>query len=1203
MSGRGEQRWLWPETVEEQVGALVKGGIHPVLARILVSRGFTDLAAAQAFLEPGRCFEDPWALSGMAAAVRRVEAALAAGERIRVYGDYDVDGLASTALLAEYLAGRGGRVDFRLPSRFEEGYGLSRQAVEEAAADGIRLLITVDCGVTAVAEVARAAELGLDVIITDHHEPPAVLPRAVAVLNPKQPGCPYPFKELAGVGVAFKLVQALAGVGCNEAREALANHLDLVALGTVADVVPLVGENRLYARWGLDRLRQAPRPGLAALLQVGGLDRKSDSAVISFGLAPRLNAAGRLGDPTIGVELLLERDPARAESLAGQLEAANRARQALEEQILVEVLASLAEQGDPTGAPVLVAAGEGWHPGVIGIVAQRVVELFHRPAVVISLEGGVGHGSARSIAAFHLYEALSDCADLFLKFGGHAMAAGLTLPAENVPLLRVRLAQAAEARLTPEDLQPTLRIDACVGEADLTPALVEEVLRLAPFGAGNPSPVLALRGVEIAEERLVGEGRHLKLAVRPAGGTEVFDCIGWRKAACQERLRCHFGPVDLAFSPALDEWRGARRLRLVLQDVKPSPGEPTPIDQLFAAAEAPADPYATILESAGFHTKVVGVSFEGRQEVLAGLRPGQPLRLVREPENPHDPSAVRVETEEGVILGYLRAGLARHLGPAMDQGVRYTAAVTAVTGGEDGQHRGVNIFLDREPGEEELAARAEAGTRRDSLVRAGEEAVWTAIRQALLEDFAFRDKQSEALARLQEGRNTLVVMGTGRGKSAIFQAFGAFQALCQGRITLILYPLRALVNDQLEAVRRRLSALGLRAYQATGSLSTREREELAMALALGEADFLLATPEYAELHLARQPEVLERLGFLVVDEAHHLARPNSNRAAYRRLGRLREALGGPLTLAVTATADTATASRIVAELSLSAVVVDRTVRTNLRIRDARQTSDADKALYLAKLFRRGEKAVAYVNSRDQAVEVARRLRKAHLAEKDAIAFYHGGLTPSQRAMLEDLFREGAVRLMVATSAFGEGVDVPDIRHVVHYHLPFNETDFNQQSGRAGRDGEEAWIHLLYNDRDVELNRLILKAKAPDREALRQVYLALEQVAAAGEIDLANADLAELANVTPDTVSTSLGILVELGLLDRVRDGAERRLYLREKPEKKLDLTNSIRYNEGMHERAAFEAFQVVARTAPAQDLLAMVNRPIVPEWPDEERQA
>lgn len=1190
----GERRWVWPSPPATQVSALEQGGVSPVLARILAGRGFASPDDVRAFLNPETSFGDPWRLRGMDEAVRRLRQALECRERLRVYGDYDVDGLSATALLVEYLRGRGAEVDFRLPSRFEEGYGLSRAAVEEAAADGVRLLLTVDCGVTAVAEVARAKELGLDVVVTDHHEPPAVLPEALAIVNPRQAACPYASKDLAGVGVAFKLVQALAGVDREDALRELEPLFDLVALGTVADVVPLLGENRLYAKRGLARLGKAPRPGLAALLRVGGV-RTADATGVAFGLAPRLNAAGRLGDPTIGVELLLERDEARAERLAYELEAANRTRQAIEEQVLAEALTDLAAQGDVTEARALVVAREGWHPGVVGIVAQRVVELFHRPAVVISLADGVGHGSARSIPGFHLHQALTECGDLFLKFGGHAMAAGLTLAEANITALRERLDGIARERLADEDLVPSLRIDAWIEGRELTPALVGELMGLAPFGTGNPAPVLGLSGARVVEERLVGEGKHLKLLVQVDGCSGHVDCIGWRLAGRKERLRDHFGPVDLAFTPALDEWRGIPRLQLVLQDVRPCAAEPSAIDALFAATGEDQDPYATILDAAGFNTKVVGVSFDGRQETLAALQPGESLRLVREPQNPHDSAAVRVETAKGVPVGYLRAALARHLGPAMDGGVRYSATVTAVTGGEAGQNRGVNIYLEREVLEDELERRAAAGFRRESLVRADDEAVWQAVRQALLEGAAFRDKQAEALDHLAGGRNTLVVMGTGRGKSAIFQSFGAVQALRRGQITLILYPLRALVNDQLSALRRRLSPLGLRAYQATGSLSARERDELAMALSLGEADFLLATPEFAELHLARQPEVLERLGFLVVDEAHHLGQPGGNRAAYRRLGRLREALGNPLTLAVTATADTETARRIRTELGLSAAVVDRTVRENLRLRDARQTAEGEKLRYLSVLFRQGQKVVAYVNSRDQAVEVARRLRKTFLDEKDAIAFYHGGLTATQRAMLENLFREGALRLMVATSAFGEGVDIADIRHVVHYHLPFNETDFNQQSGRAGRDGEEAWIHLLYNDRDVELNRLILQAKAPDREALRQVYLALRQSAAAGETDLTNADLGALADLSPDAVSASLGILVELGLVERFREGAERRLRLRERPEKKLDLTSSVRYNEGAHERAAFEAFQVTARTAPAQDLLAMVNRPIVPD--------
>ncbi|MGE5508976.1 MAG: single-stranded-DNA-specific exonuclease RecJ [Chitinophagales bacterium] len=1212
MAAQVDKRWLWPEVDSAWVEGFKQGGITPVLARILAARGFTNLEDARAFLNPSGYFADPRLLKGMTEAVARLETALAQGERVRVYGDYDVDGITSTSLLVQYLRSRGGAVDFRLPSRFEEGYGLSESAVAEAAADGVRVLVTVDCGITARAEADRARELGVDLIITDHHEPPDELPAAVAVVNPKQAGCAYPFKELSGVGLAFKLVQALAGHGL----VGLDQYLDLVALGTVADVVPLRGENRLYAGLGLKRIRSAPRTGIVALMTAGNLERRSDAALIAFGLAPRLNAAGRLGDPTVGVELMLTDDPERAFELAQALEQANRERQELEEKILGEALATLAAQGDPDGAWALVAAGEGWHPGVIGIVASRLVERFHRPAVVISVEDGVGHGSARSIPEFNLHGALCECADLFFKFGGHAMAAGLTIAAERIPEFRGRLGRCAEARLTPEDFVPSLRLDAEVTADELTPSLVAELERLAPFGAGNPTPVLGLKNVEIAEERTVGEGgRHLKLSVRPAGGGAPLDCIGWQMAGYRERLKSHFGPVDLAFSPEVDAWRGAPRVQLVLQDLRIA-GEPTAIDALFTKAGEAADPYDSILEASAFNTKAVGVTFEGRQEVLRRLQPGEALLLKREPENPHDPQAVRVETVDGQQVGYLRAGLARHLGPALDKGWQYTAVVSALTGGEEGRSRGVNLYLERLPSEEETVGRAEGARQRAALRGASDADIWRAIRQALLGGAPYREKQAEALARLQAGESTLVVMGTGRGKSAIFQSFGAFQALRHGRVTLILYPLRALVNDQLESARRRLTALGFTAYPATGALSDREREDLMMAISLGEVDFLLATPEFAEAHLARQPELLARLGLLVVDEAHHLAQRNSNRGAYRRLGELRARLGSPLALAVTATADRETARQIQESLGLSALVVDPAVRENLHVKDARQTPEQGKFDYLTRLFRRGEKTVVYVNSRDQAVEVARRLRKGNLAEKDAVAFYHGGLSTGPRAMLEQLFREGAVRLMVATSAFGEGVDIPDIRHVVHYHLPFNETDFNQQSGRAGRDGREAWIHLLYGDRDAELNRLILRGKAPDREALKAIYLALREVAAGDGTLLTNGELAELANarretaaaaeegrpgrsggfslVTPDTVSAAMGILAELGLVTRAREGAERRLRLAQRPEKKLDLASSVRYNEGMQERAAFEAFQETARTVPAHSLLAMVNRPIVP---------
>jgi single-stranded-DNA-specific exonuclease len=786
------------------------------------------------------------------------------------------------------------------------------------------------------------------------------------------------------------------------------------------------------------------------------------------------------------------------------------------------------------------------------------------------------------------------------------MAAGLTIAADQVAMLRQRVNEYAEENLPWDALQPVLLADAEVELAEVDERLVGSLSSIAPFGAGNPAPLLISRGVLLRECRTVGnDNSHIKLAVSAQSGPGV-DCIGFGLGSMAAELLQHFGPVDVAFAPEINEWNGRRSVQLVLSDIKIQEVPLSAVDALFAAAEEEADRYADILGADEFYTKAVGVTFEDRQERLAALIPGQPLCLVRQPDNPHDANAILVRTEQEVEIGYLNADLARHLAKAMDEGAVYQAQVASVTGGDDRAY-GVNLFIQREPCEDEMIERAEQVETRRQLAYLGETEIWEQIRGSLLGGRPFRPKQEEAIDALRQGENTLVVMGTGRGKSAIFQGFGAYQALVHDKITVIVYPLRALVNDQLDSVRRRLGPLGLRVFKATGSLGAREREELAMALALGEVDFVLATPEFIAANLTNYPELVARVGLFVVDESHHIGKINSNRTAYRRLDQLRDWLGNPLTLAVTATASDEVADEVRAMLSISRTVIDPHIRTNLRISDRRGISDRDKLRLLKDLLKTGDKAVVYVNSRDGAVDLARNLRRDNLELKDCVGFYHGGLTNTQRVMVEGLFRDGQLRMIIATSAFGEGIDIPDIRHVVHYHLTFNETDFNQQSGRAGRDGEPAAIHLCYNDRDLELNRLILGGKAPDRETLRHIYLALMEAAPVGEtVEATNQALAELAAaraehgkgnaraITDDTVSVALGIFAELDLLERDRQGRDRRIRLMARPEKKLDLTKSIRYNEGIEEKEAFESFQVKACRAPSDELLALINRPICP---------
>jgi single-stranded-DNA-specific exonuclease len=537
---------------------------------VLTARGYGEPAAAESFLAARlQDLPDPFAMKGMEAAVGRIARALEAGERIACYGDYDVDGVTSTALLAGFLRAAGADVVTYTPHRLVEGYGLNSAAVAKLAGQGARLLVTLDCGITSVEEVRAAAGLGVDAIVVDHHTVPVELPAAAAILNPHQPGCAYPAKELAAVGVTFALAMALrrrlrerGRFGEGRPEPNLREALDLVALGTVADVVPLVGANRILVRWGLQELARSRRPGLRALKRVAGIaDGTPVSAgQVGFRLAPRINAAGRLDDAGRGVRLLLEDDPERARALAEDLDRENQARQEIERHMLDEaVVDAIARVRE--GARGLVLARDGWHPGVVGIVAARIAERFHRPTVLVGVgEDGTGKGSGRSVDGFHLYDALAACAAHLTRFGGHRHAAGVTVAREAVPRFRQAFEAYASARIADEDLVPRCRIDGWVDEADLTDRAAEDLARLGPFGAGHPEPVFALRGAASRARTVGAGGAHLKLALGNG-----LDAIGF---GLGERLGACSGPVEAAFSLGFDEWDGSRRLQLRLRDVR-----------------------------------------------------------------------------------------------------------------------------------------------------------------------------------------------------------------------------------------------------------------------------------------------------------------------------------------------------------------------------------------------------------------------------------------------------------------------------------------------------------------------------------------------------------------------------------------------------------------------------------------------------------
>jgi single-stranded-DNA-specific exonuclease len=556
---------------EACAGALARElKISPVIARLLAIRGLGNLDDAARFLNPSlEHLHDPMRLAGMPAAVDRLMRAIAQHERIAVHGDYDVDGITSTVILRRALELLGADVVHFIPERLRDGYGLQPAALERLHGEGVHVVVSVDCGIRGADAARRARELGLDLIITDHHEPGAELPQCCAVVNPKRHDCEYPDKHLAGVGVALKLVQAL----CSRAGRMhwLPAFVKVAAIGTLADVVPLIGENRVIAKLGLQMLSKGPhKVGLRALLDVAGLTGKTiDSYHIAFMVAPRVNAAGRMSTPDIATRLLLAGDEGLADEargLAEQLETENTRRRQ-EEQDIVAKARKIVESDPEVGSrSVLVVAGEGWHRGVIGIVASKLVDAFYRPTIVLSIEDGIAHGSCRSIPGFDILGAVESCAPMLLRFGGHKQAAGLQLDAARIKEFRQAVNEWGEARLQPDDLRPRLWLDGPLTFGHISSQVVSELSTLAPFGPGNSKPVFHTTPVQVVDGPRKLKDRHLKMSFRQDGRT--FRAIHWNAADREAALTEQKAAVELAFSLEQNEYQGETYLELRVEDFR-----------------------------------------------------------------------------------------------------------------------------------------------------------------------------------------------------------------------------------------------------------------------------------------------------------------------------------------------------------------------------------------------------------------------------------------------------------------------------------------------------------------------------------------------------------------------------------------------------------------------------------------------------------
>ncbi|AGB41761.1 single-stranded-DNA-specific exonuclease RecJ [Halobacteroides halobius DSM 5150] len=771
--------------------------IDPITAKVLVRRGFDNSKEVQAFFNTTiNDLHNPYLLESMERAVARIKKALENKEEIIIYGDYDVDGITSTSLLVDYLTKLGAKVDFYIPNRLTEGYGLNIEAINKLAREGANLVITVDCGIRGHQQVEYANKKGLDVIITDHHTPAVKNPSAIAVVNPKQDNCKYPFSELAGVGVAFKLAQALAlELDDSTTSPPLTNYLSLVVLGTVADIVPLKGENRIITKFGLKQLNQINRdkiPGLAALVEVAGYSkRRIKAGNIAFQLAPRINAAGRLGEAQQAVKMLLAADYFQAQQFADQLNDFNDYRKEISEQIFTEAEEAI-KQFDLAKEWVLVIASSNWHSGVIGNVASDLQEKYHRPVILIALDGDKGPGSCRSITNFNIYQALQECQDLLIRFGGHKQAAGFSIKEENISQFRKELNDYAHQILKEEDLIPRQKVDEIVSLDQLSFSLLDELETLAPFGYGNSRPTFEAQNLKIQEFQVIGHNKkHLKVFFNV--NNQKLEGIAFNQGYLKDMLLAQQEGIDLLFNLARNEWKGQVNLQLRVKDIKIP--QPKLKDKLFATKRSILVNGIAKSKLDWFYTRVR----ELNQQLMDNLSIGQEILLTKESD-----SQINLIVQ-GNNLGVLNSELAIELGPYLDVGINYRCFIADLN--KDKQL--VKVFITRELSKKE------------------------------------KDK-AQSTELFFQGQQRIEKLTTPQQRSKLIYDYAVSQATNQEQATLVIWPSKRLVQKQYSQFKRQLPQLNI--YQGHRALSCYQEKTLLAAMQVKEVDILIATPEFIQQH-------------------------------------------------------------------------------------------------------------------------------------------------------------------------------------------------------------------------------------------------------------------------------------------------------------------------------------------------------------------
>lgn len=1174
------------------------------LMKIMVQRGFDNPEDIRHFL-----FADltqlsrPFQLPNIGVAVEAIDNAMKQKEKIVIYGDYDVDGICAATLMKQVFSWMGYAVDIYIPSRFKEGYGMNAQALEHLYKKGARFIITVDNGVASAELIETFQNKGMTFVVTDHHQLPERLPDCVMVNPLIEPDKKAAYRTLCGCGTAYFLAMGMLIRLAPDLYDVAHQRalLDLVAVATVADMMPLHADNRILVREGLKVLNEGGRPGLHALCEAVGLQQTVKAVDIGFRIAPCINACGRLDETETALALLAD-DGSHAIELAKQVFEANESRKEIERSMVESAVKQFDDHAGRVNCAI--AYGENWHKGVLGLAASRLVERFRCPAIVLTNSAEqpeLYSGSARSVEGFHLFEALQKASPYLEQFGGHAMAAGLSIRKENLAAFTDAIEQEVAQHIASGDIVDELWIDDVLKVSDIDDVLYENLELLEPCGQSNPAPLFALVHQLQFHQRIIGKQQnHLRIEF-PTPDGEVLPAVAFFKADFPFKEGCRY---DFAFRLSENCFRDECRLQLQITQIQPAYRATENLMQsvFIESGENYLDSSRTGLTAKRtFHTKLRGVTYENRQDVIAKMAVGESLDFMREYQNSADKNAIACFRKNGEKCGYLSRRIAAQFAPVMDIGGHITGIVEEITGDGE-QARGVNIKVCNQFAAE-LAETQKA--ERQQFQQYPRQEILGMLTEIFLGDMGqLLPIQARAIWSITEAkRDTTILMPTGRGKSLIYQLSAALLAFESSKMTIVISPLKALIRDQYTSLMNTLAAVGLSIALGNGDLSQEERTILLTDISEAKVDILLVTPEFFVRHQQLFFEQQAHIAQIVIDEAHYLL---SKRLAYKQVLALKPKFSTSVWTYLTATVPVSDAEAFRKIISSTALYIDDHIRYNLHIIDARHTDN--KLLYVYRLLMRDDKTICYVNSRKKAFELSQRLREVLPYQlRHKVFYYHGGLPQTVRRDVEMAFKEGEIQILFATTAFGEGIHIPDIRNVVLYHPCFSVEAFIQLSGRCARDGEEGYIHLIYGEKDLGLNEKIISQRAPSRRQLGNMYVSLKKYAQNQQyiIEGKTNDIYErLLDLNEDTSKRlwhlALRIFNELDFLKMSEADEQLHIEMIENPAFR-QLDDASAFVEGMGEVRALETYKKIAFSKDKKMLENMIQTILRPDtWVGEE---